>query len=391
MKKIAEFIKTIYIRNKYNNRKRDKNVWLFGEWFGEKCCDNSFYFANYVAKNHPDIKVCWIAKDGADISRLANNIQVLQMDSNEAHELMYIAGVAFMNQGYVDLDSKNNNYLSGALVINLWHGVPWKFLGKKKCDRTLFEKIYLFVNKFLRNTDYYLATSDFFNDICESAFDTTPSHLLYAGYPRNSGFYDAAYINDSRSKIINEYADDKDATIITYMPTFRDKNSDVFSFAEMNNKSFEDWLSVNNIIIIEKMHYVSEHRKKCTSIQTSRVKQYRGVDGQELLAATDILITDYSSCFFDFLILDRPIIHFLYDYEYYKNSDRGLFMPKEEAACGDIAQSEEQLIEFIISNFNDKTKNKLLREKQVKKYMQYSYNGSCEDLYSQVSHLLTKK
>lgn len=391
MKKIVGIIKTFYIKNKYSNKRRDKNIWLFGEWFGEKCCDNSFYFANYVAEKHPEIKVYWIAKNGTDTSRLADNIQILQMDSNDAHELMYIAGVAFMNQGYVDLDSKNNNYLSGALVINLWHGVPWKFLGKRKCDRTLFEKIYLFADKYLRNTDYYLATSDFFNEICESAFDTDSSHLLYAGYPRNSGFYDEKYRNDSRNKILSDYADNKNATIITYMPTFRDKNTNVFSFASMNNKFFEEWLNANNVVIIEKMHYVSEHRKKGCCVQTSRVKQYRGIDGQELLAATDILITDYSSCFFDYLILNRPIIHFLYDYDYYKNSDRGLFMPKEEAACGDIALSEEQLIELIISNFNDKKKNELLREKQVKKYMQYSNNDSCEDLYTQISHLLLRK
>ena len=51
------------------------------------------------------------------------------------------------------------------------------------------------------------------------------------------------------------------------------------------------------------------------------------------MAASDILVTDYSSCFFDFLILDRPIIHFLYDYDYYKEKDRGLYYEKEGVIC----------------------------------------------------------
>ena len=57
------------------------------------------------------------------------------------------------------------------------------------------------------------------------------------------------------------------------------------------------------------------------------------------LAAADMLITDYSSCFFDYLITNRPIIHYLYDYDYYVKEDRGVYYDVMDVVAGDTPKT----------------------------------------------------
>ena len=74
MKKKSALDKALWSVNSYrtwfaNRRnKRAPNIWAFGEWYGEKCGDNCTAFANYVAENHKEHKLYWIAKKGADVS-----------------------------------------------------------------------------------------------------------------------------------------------------------------------------------------------------------------------------------------------------------------------------------------------------------------------------------
>ena len=45
-------------------QKRDPDLWGFGEWMGNRCCDNSLSLANYIVENHPEKKVVWFSKKG---------------------------------------------------------------------------------------------------------------------------------------------------------------------------------------------------------------------------------------------------------------------------------------------------------------------------------------
>jgi len=73
--------------------KRDKKIWVFGEWFGERCGDNCTYLANYIVKRHPHIQVCWIANRETNLEILDTNIQVFERDSNAARCILKKAGV----------------------------------------------------------------------------------------------------------------------------------------------------------------------------------------------------------------------------------------------------------------------------------------------------------
>jgi CDP-glycerol glycerophosphotransferase len=98
------------------------------------------------------------------------------------------------------------------------------------------------------------------------------------------------------------------------------------------------------------------------------------------LLSTDILITDYSSCYFDFLLLNRPIIHYVYDYDQYKNQDRGLYYSIDKAKGGAVGYNFEELIVCIENYLQNEKLDGLLRKKTREEFVNYENGKSSEEI-----------
>lgn len=386
MNKIIRLLHWNWLRLHGNSSYKNNGIWVFGEWFGKRCCDNSMYLANYIAEEHPEIQCVWVAEEGADLSSLHRSIRVLEMDKPETLEIISNASVVVMNQGLVDLTKNKDFFLSGPVTLNLWHGVPWKKIGLDGAPKSAWIKgLYYKVQVSLLASRYYLSLSDVFSGILVSACGAKKDGIIKAGYPRNSVFYDRTNILSLREKLIasfnlKEKFNCENLKIITYMPTFRDSGSENFSFTEIqNDDSLNEVLNRYNAIIIQKSHFAANN--KGSAINNPRIFTADQYPAQELLAASDILITDYSSCFFDFLVLDRPIIHFVYDYQYYSTKDRGLYYTKEAVACGDTPATTEDLIKSIECNLQDPGKDAQLRKARKEQYIPYESADSCKKIY----------
>lgn len=384
-------ISLLFSKLYYSFFRKERNLWVMGEWFGERCCDNCMYLANYVANNHPEVHIVWITCADSFKSKLSPRINICRMDSGEALNALKRASVVIMNQGREDLTSnKYSHYYSGALAINLWHGVAWK---KISLDAPIskFDHIYIgcFLNLFVSNI--YLSTSEGFSDILLSAFSTDRRNIIKSGYPRNSIFYSPDKLRNSKKDIKTLLGNrglkvSTSTKIVTYMPTFRDRTESQFSFHDITeNQKLLSVLEEHDAVVIQKSHFVTTRRKTENSqSRRNRIVQIDEYNSQELLAASDVLITDYSSCFFDFLILDRPIIHYLYDYEYYANDDRGVYYKKEDVVGGDVAETVDELIAAIDESLRNPDKNKALRQQRRDKYMRYESKNSCEQIYNEI-------
>ena len=383
--------------NKFN--KRDNKLWVFGEWLGNRCCGNSLFLANYVAENHPELRLVWLSKENIDLSLLDSRVERVVMDTPKAIEILKKAGVAIMNQGLVDLSESMTYYSYGAVNVNLWHGIPWKKIGLDIVDKkSIIDYIYGRYILNLQKPSLFVALSDEMKEKVLNSFLLKEKNIIESGYPRNSIFYDENRKKMSKKKIIaflNENYGCKfedDVKIITYMPTFRDKAQNSFSFANMiDNEELNALLTNNKAIIIEKAHFVTSQR---TSNEDNNCNQnifgLNNVNSQELLASTELLITDYSSCFFDFLMMDKPIIHFTYDYEYYANKDRGLYYDKKDVACGDVVENQEDLLASIADNLKNPNKNQELRLKRREHFMSYESEDSCKKIYEAILFCLKK-
>lgn len=128
------------------------------------------------------------------------------------------------------------------------------------------------------------------------------------------------------------------------MPTFRDTGLD-FLDADgnfvLNIPSLARYVAENDLLLLLKLHPYMQEAK--LSRLPGVIRYPNKMDIYPLLPLADVLITDYSSVSFDFLLLDRPVIYFAYDRERYARRDRGLWFDYETLP-GPIVQTQEKLL-----------------------------------------------
>ena len=154
MKSIKKIIKTLFFPKKKKIINSNRII-VFGEWFGEKCCDNCLYFANYLASNDSSFELYWVSKKECDCSRLDSKIIRIEYDGQKAKEIISKAKFIIVNQGIVDITSDAFFYPENSILINFWHGVAWKKIGSDSVKNKL-KALYTRRAYKKDGTDYYL-------------------------------------------------------------------------------------------------------------------------------------------------------------------------------------------------------------------------------------------
>ena len=365
---------------------RDKNTWVFGAWLGGNFSDNPKSFLEYMLEKHPENKYYWIINDLNLINAEEwNNVTFLRKYSKEANKIIRKAGYAVFSHGSSDLS--RYNLIGGAKKLQLYHGLAWKCIGM---DAYVYEKKYIIdklkkINamwfyKLESQGDYYIAPSDITKNILKTAFMAKDNQIIKTGQPRNKIFYNKG--NQFKEKILNELGiKNMNKKIVLYLPTFRDSGRRRFSFFDNINKLKD--IGRFETIIIEKGHFAEKNQYETLDVDNILYsgKQF---NTQELLASADVLITDYSGCIFDYLILDKPIIQFVYDINDYMKSDRKMYFTVEEMDCGYMAYSAEKLFEFIEMFINNCLN---ITDKQInikRKYITYENENSSAIIYDTI-------
>ena len=132
--------------------------------------------------------------------------------------------------------------------------------------------------------------------------------------------------------------------LILYAPTFRKNNSGLYKFSTAEAEELASFLSKNNAVMGIRPHINRRVRpfllKKPEFLDLSAAMYD---ETQVLLRLTDVLITDYSSIWLDFLLLGRPVIAFIYDWNKYKE-DRGLIYDYKQIFPGPQIHKFSELI-----------------------------------------------
>ena len=325
-------------------RRRDSNLYVFGSWYGEKFADNSKYLYLYYLKNGKD--AYWFTKNKVVYEELKkNDLPVLMAGTKEEQAVSKRAKYFFY---CCSLDDIDKYFSGGAVMINLWHGVPLKKImfddtynyntGKK----SLYEKMAQWVFDKSIKKRYVAVTSKVFADIYRHAFRVDESHILNLGQPRNDCFFDGSM---HRKK----YGSKEYKKLITYMPTMRNMGKDVIDLNKLMDLPAIDRLcKENDALFLIKKHFA--HRNETTNLEGFENvidMTTTAIDSQELLFNTDILITDYSSCYIDYMLLNRQIIFYAYDLHDYLAKDREMYFQYDDVTPGVKATNFEQLFEQI--------------------------------------------
>ena len=149
-------------------------------------------------------------------------------------------------------------------------------------------------------------------------------------------------------------------------------------------------LSDENAVLIEKKHFAGI--KSNSDFQIKKHDSFFNVDSitqvnfQELLLISDILISDYSGAILDFALLRKPQISYVFDYDYYKNVDSGLYFDVEYYSPGDIAYNYEELIskiDYVLKNGKNQRNNV---DNIIKTFTSFESGNCCLNIFNFLIH-----
>lgn len=371
---------------------KKKSRWVFGSWFGKGYRDNSKYLLEYISKIDSDFELIWIQDCDKRPEQLPDNVIFAKYGTFESFCLVLTAEVIVVSQGFADVFPYALH--GGSYMVQLWHGVAWKKIGKdsRKPTNNLMVKLFRMLVDWYSHASLYIAPSKEYASKMGPALGAKPQEIVYVGQPRNQVLFKKAFIDNSKQELIKKYFPhiSKNPIVITYMPTFRDGNSEVFSLTDIaEDVRIKEIIEEKNVVFLQRNHFVSQQRE-CIIKENNNVVSAMDVDAEVILGGSDILITDYSSCFFDYLVLNKPIIHFIYDYDFYKNKDRGLYYQINEVVAGDTPRTKDELIRAIIKAVNCPNYNKELREQMRKKFCEFESEENSKIIVDRIQRDLLK-
>ncbi|WP_268912711.1 CDP-glycerol glycerophosphotransferase family protein [Lentilactobacillus sp. SPB1-3] len=235
--------------------------------------------------------------------------------------------------------------------IQTWHGTPLKKLGldieNVSMPGTTTAKYHKNFVKEANRWDALVSPNDYSTQIFRSAFGFN-NQILKIGYPRNDEL-----INTKPSEIDDlkrELGIPLDKKVVMYAPTYRDNQ-----FAQKGKYTFELPFDLDDFkksfgddaVLILRMHYLISNALDISDYQDFVYDFSSHPNISDLYLVSDLLITDYSSVFFDYAYLKRPILFYPYDYHLYKEELRGFYLNYEKDLPGKIANTPEQLLEEI--------------------------------------------
>ena len=319
---------------------------------GDLTC-NPKYITMELMKKHHDYQIVWgVRKDSIDkaISDLGDNIIVVPKYSFEFYRMLYTSKLCIINSGACL--GRPFFKKKGQILFQTWHGSmgikridPDTYTGK---DRKFWVKM---TSKTAKATEYMLANSTYENEIFRNSFWHKSEMLMY-GHPRNDVLLNLSdkHMQKIKKEVLDRYSLDKDTKIILYAPTIRDFHS--FECYEIPDAELTDALCSKyggKWAIFKRMHPILRKYGKYYGYKNERVTCIDATDYpdmQDLLIASDIAVTDYSSWIYDFVLTKRPGFIYAVDIEKYNNG-RGFYYSLQETPFP-IASNGEELVKNIL-------------------------------------------
>ncbi len=231
----------------------------------------------------------------------------------------------------------------GQVMLNTWHGTPLKILGR--CDIVNSSSI-ANVQKNFTTSDYVLFPNKYTRDIFMEDYclkNISKNKVILADYPRNIAFF-----NETLKQKIKDQYDLNGKQLFAYMPTWRgsSRNADIEEQQAITKKYLTE---IDALLNDDQILFVNLHFLIGNSIDLSDMKHIRmfpkEYETYDFLNVIDVLISDYSSVFFDFAVTKRKVVLFTYDLEEYIAS-RGMYFPIEDLPFKRVATAKELVDEL---------------------------------------------
>jgi len=338
-----EFPKYLYKR--FFLRLSVKDNWVFCEsFFGKNYSDSPKYVYEYLQKNYPNrYRFIWVIdKKGTKIPY--KHTKVKRFSIRYCYYLARCKYYIFNGRQPVWIRKRKGN-----VFLQTWHGTPLKRLVFDLEDiNSATPKYKQQTYKQSRLWDYLIAPNKFSSDIFRRCF-MYDKVMLETGYPRNDILH---YENKEElaQQIKKRIGVPMDRKVILYAPTWRDdeyytKGQYKFSL-KLDLRLMRQMLGSEYVILL-RTHYFIADNIDVTGLEGFAYNVSHYDDISELYLISDILITDYSSVFFDYANLKRPMLFFTYDLDKYRDILRGFYIDIEEELPGPLLFTTEEIIDAV--------------------------------------------
>ncbi len=362
-----------YVRYKVRGfgQKIDDKLILFSTFNGKSYSDSPKAVYLYLLNNdkYKDYKFIWTFKEPENHNFLKENknTSIVKQETREYEKCMQKAKYWIFNYRVADHQYPKKNQI----YVQCWHGTPLKKLGYdlENTENVLNSKKEI---RFKYKTDskkinYFLSPSKFATEKFISAWNLKEIKkegcIIEEGYPRNDFLYN--YTKQDVSKIKEKLnINDIKKKVILYAPTWRDnQHQSGIGYTYKTEVDFEKLQKElgQDYIILFRAHYLVANEFNFEKYKGFIYDVSKFDDINELYIVSDMLITDYSSVFFDYANLKRPIIFYMYDFEQYKDSIRGFYIDLKKLP-GSITKTEDELIKEIKKMNNSFKYNKIYEE-----------------------------
>lgn len=353
-----------YMRYKLRGvgQKVDQHMVLFSTFNGKSYSDSPKAIYKYMKDNskYKEYKFIWAFKEPDKYNYLEqnDNTKVIKQGTKQYEQYMSKSKYWIFNYRAADHQYPKKNQV----FLQCWHGTPLKRLGYdlENPDNVLNTKKEI---RYKYRTDakkfkYLLSPSKFATEKFTSAWNLKEvgkeDCIIEEGYPRNDFLKN--HTEDNIKEIKEKLGINKsNKKIILYAPTWRDNQHQSgvgytykteVDFDKLQNKLGQDY------IILFRAHYLVANEFDFKKYEGFIYDVSKVDDINELYVVADMLITDYSSVFFDYANLKRPIIYYMYDLDKYKDNMRGFYLDLNELP-GNIIKAEDELIKKIENNSAD--------------------------------------
>lgn len=376
---------------------RKKSLVIFGSRNGDYYMDNSRDLYEWVTANRPEIHAVWLTKNKEVLKELKlQNKSAESLKSLKGIYLLLRSQVAIYSNRLLDISPHWSLIPNSTKCICLGHGAPIKnyrctIKGGVQGD---FAKD---INRASKLCKYAVASSDFIAKLDSKCQNINYKKYRVTGYPRNDKILNPTNnMKTSWHEYLGGYRYNR---VILYAPTWRkegDKQTKFFPFDDFEIDSLVKYLRENKILLLMRPHIKDlednvsfEVFKERTSNLSSNIRLATSkefTDVNDILPFIDILITDYSSIMTDFLLLDRPILFFAYDYVEFEELNGFVYDYYEHLPGPDIKTFYEfcKYINMLTESIDD---HKAKRQTLAKKAHKY-FDSKASERVSQLIEMI---